>query len=865
MELQLKLTAQIPYMMKSVLKLTPFILSLFFFLSPEANAQLLKNEAGTILKVNPNTTVYIESDFLNEGIVDNDGFIKCDGDWTNNGQIDVGSIVEFSGSSTQTVNGNTVFDTVIINGPVDFAGSDTIRYKLCMRSGVVGGTPYYMSGSRLVYDGTSPVTTSDELPPLGWSNNPDEVLILNPAGVGTDVQRQVSGIMRIDGGGVLNSNGNIVLVSTAADQSGMIDPDGTGTVNGLITMQRFIPGTYTGSQVQNGYESGYHYVGAAFNTADVNEFADFSPFNPIGSACLPNCTYGSIGTFFQYDETVTGTTAPYHYEKWADVTSVSQGRGYAAHIRDLVGGNSTIDVEGTYNHGGNVNVTGLSRSGGAFNGWNLIANPKPFKFDWDELVLNGGLSNVYNAIYFWNPNSLQYEAYINDVGAPTGGSGLTGISTGASNMILPMQAFFVVVSDNAGGGVNFTHADGTVGAGGSFYRTDDVRPMVRLQLENGNGYTDQTVVYGTQHATMNFDGYYDAFKNRSSSPLVPTLYSVSSDTNDLSINGIEAFDMDRVIPLGVDVQSNGTVEFDTLEFKNIPATSLVYLEDKDNAVFHDLRTDGKYQATVNKNDATTGRFYLHLREPAEFATITESCDQNDGGIIINQGGSTVWDNYEILDASGNIVQSGVNLSGQLAISGLTHGDYTIRLNKNMYTVEEDVTVDQLVPVMADFVMSANTVEVGEPVYFNEASVGASDFIWNLGDGTIMNTQNPIYNYANEGVYQVELFASNTDGCDDVITKEITVASKTTSTGVVLEEEANIFAHSNRIVVDMQSRAYSSDARVQVFAVNGQLVVDQRVDSDITNITMDQLQAATYLVVLEDGDYRLTKQVFVSNQ
>jgi hypothetical protein len=852
-------------MMKSVLKLFPIFLALFFMLLPEAEAQLVKNEAGTILKVNPNTTLYIESDFLNEGTVDNDGTIKIDGSWTNNGSVDIGSIVEFSGTSTQTVSGNTTYDTVIINGPVDFAGNDSIRFKLCMRSGTVNGTPYYLAGSQLVYDGTTPVTTSDELPPLGWSNNPDEVLILNGAGVGTDVQRQVAGIMRIDGGGVLNSAGNIVLVSNAADESGMIDPAGTGSVNGLITMQRYIPGTYTGSQVQNGYESGYHYVGAAFNTADVNEFADFSPFNPVGSACLPSCNYNNIGTFFQYDETVTSTTAPYHYEKWADVTSVSQGRGYAAHIRDLVGGSSTVDVEGTYNHGGNVNVTGLTRSGGAFNGWNLISNPKPFKYDWDQVVLNGGLTNVYNAIYFWNPNTLQYEAYINDVGAPNGGSGLGGISTGASNLILPMQAFFVVVSDNAGGSVNFTHAEGTVGAGGSFYRTDDVRPLVRLQLSNANGYSDQTVVYGTQYATMNFDGHYDAFKNMSSSPLVPSLYSVSSDTNDLSINGITAFDMDRVIPLGVDVQSNGTVEFDTLEFKNIPATSLVYLEDKDHGVFHDLRTGGKYTATVNQNDAVTGRFYLHMREPAEFQTITESCDQNDGGIVINQGGSTVWDNYEILDAAGNIVHSGTNLNGQLAVNGLTHGDYTIRLHKDMYTVEEEVTVDHLQAVTADFVMSSQVVEVGEPVFFNDASIGASDYVWNFGDGTILNTQNPIYNYVNEGVFNVELYATNNDGCDDRITKEITVENKTTGSNTVVEEEANIFSHSNKIVVDMKSLSFTADAEVKVYAINGQLVAHERVENTITEITMDQLQAATYLVVLEDGDYRLTKQVFVSNQ
>lgn len=832
--------------------------------TPQISAQVFTNQAGTILKVKPNTIVKIESDLVNNGVIDNEGKINTTGDWTNNGQINVGSIVEFEGTTRQTVGGDVTFDTVIINGPIEFAGDDTIRYKLCMRSGSVASTPFYMSGARLVYDGTTPVTTSDELPPYGHANNPDEVIIQNGAGVNTDIDRQVSGILRINGGGVLNSNGNITLVSNAADESGMIDPAGTGSINGLITMERYIPGTYTGSAVQGGYESGYHYVGAAFDASNVNQFADFSPFTPNGSACLPNCTYNNIGTFFQYDETVTNTTAPYHYEKWADVNSLTQGRGYAAHIRDLSGNNTTVDVEGTYNHGGNVNVTGLTRSGAAYNGWNLISNPKPFKIDWDQLVLNGGLTDVYNAVYFWDPVTLQYEAYINDIGAPNGGAGLGGISTGASNLILPMQAFFVVASSN-GGSVNFTHADGTVGAGGTFYRTDDIRPLVRLELTAPNGYTDQTVVYNTEHATMQFDGYYDAFKNRSSSELVPTLFSVSADTQELSINATEAFDMDRVIPLGVDVHQNGTFVFDTLAFKNIPSSSLVILEDKTNNVFHSLR-DGAYSTTITKNEATTGRFYLHLREPATIATTKESCDQNDGSITVNQGGSTVWDSYEVIDVNGNIVNSGTNLNGQLVVNGLKGGDYTIKLRKNMYIVEESVSVDHLIPVVANFLPSATTVATGEAIVFNDASAGASDYIWNFGDGTIMNTQNPIYSYANEGVYQVELQATNNDGCEDLATAEITVSNKTTNTvnPEDLLNEAMIYAYENRIVVDMQERNYQSDAIIDVYTINGQLVTTQLVESTRNEIVMDQLQAATYLVVVTDGDYRISKQVFVAN-
>ena len=255
----------------------------------------------------------------------------------------------------------------------------------------------------------------------------------NPITVNTGSEIRAWDLMIGTQGTLDNTAGGSVVLGSDATRQAQVAVGGAAVFNGPITMERWIDGTWNGGQYDyNGYETGYHYLSAPFGNTDVNEFADFAPFNPTGSACLPSCSFGNLGTFFRMDETFVGSTAPQHYEKWADVTIILPGEGYAAHIRDINPANTTVDFSGTYAHGFPViRPTSFTVAAGAA-GFNLNGNPHPHSHDWDQ-IWPGQTVNTNPTIWIWEPLTLQYSSY----------NAATTTSIGSATNIIPaMQGFF---------------------------------------------------------------------------------------------------------------------------------------------------------------------------------------------------------------------------------------------------------------------------------------------------------------------------------------------------------------------------------------------------------------------------------------
>lgn len=78
--------------------------------------------------------------------------------------------------------------------------------------------------------------------------------------------------------------------------------------------------------------------------------------------------------------------------------------------------------------------------------------------------------------------------------------------------------------------------------------------------------------------------------------------------------------------------------------------------------------------------------------------------------------------------------------------------------------------------IADFELSANIVEFLEPVVFvDNYSVGADFWLWNFGDSTISTLASPNkHEYQAPGDYVISLTVSDDYGCQDVISKTLTV-------------------------------------------------------------------------------------------
>jgi len=79
-----------------------------------------------------------------------------------------------------------------------------------------------------------------------------------------------------------------------------------------------------------------------------------------------------------------------------------------------------------------------------------------------------------------------------------------------------------------------------------------------------------------------------------------------------------------------------------------------------------------------------------------------------------------------------------------------------------------------------------TVEIGEDVYFTNASSNASEFEWNFGDGTYSDAVNAVHSFAGTGLFTVSLKAWSDNGNLDETYQEIEVLSPTMLEVEVLE-------------------------------------------------------------------------------
>ena len=88
------------------------------------------------------------------------------------------------------------------------------------------------------------------------------------------------------------------------------------------------------------------------------------------------------------------------------------------------------------------------------------------------------------------------------------------------------------------------------------------------------------------------------------------------------------------------------------------------------------------------------------------------------------------------------------------------------------------------PLVASFTSDQNTVCLGVPITFTNASVGnGATYLWSFGDGSTETTTSPVHTYAAGGVYNVVLTVTDTIPCTVSTSESIDVVSIDVHTGV----------------------------------------------------------------------------------
>ena len=176
-------------------------------------------------------------------------------------------------------------------------------------------------------------------------------------GAGTEVTmttpgQTAGGIVLSDG--VLNSDGNLILLSTES-RTALIDGSGTGEVAGSVTMQRYLPLGF-----------GYKYFSSPFQDAYVSEFSDNMKLDDPFPA------------FYRYDENRL-TSGWVTYIDPAGILNPMEGYAVNFGASDSP---ITFDVKGTVNNG-TLSIDLFNHNNIYTKGFSLVGNPYPSPVDWD--------------------------------------------------------------------------------------------------------------------------------------------------------------------------------------------------------------------------------------------------------------------------------------------------------------------------------------------------------------------------------------------------------------------------------------------------------------------------------------------------
>jgi autotransporter-associated beta strand protein len=380
---------------------------------------------------------------------------------------------------------------------------------------------------------------------------------------------------------------------------------------------------------------------------------------------------------------------------WVAITNATPenlevGKGYYTQATT----SSTISFSGSALNNGAISISGLTRTTGqGFEGFNLVANPYPSYLDWDAVTKTDVGNTMWYRTFNSTNNTMVFDTYV----AGTGGIGTNLNGAGVSNLIPPMQSFWVRVnSGSATGSLGLTnsmraHFTSINGSTAGLKSTSNERDLfLRMNLMQADK-KDQLIVYVNQTATNGFD-VLDGEKMMQAG--MPQFYT-SAAGKKITINGLNSAKKQQALPITMELPTTGVHSFviEDLEISN----GLVWLEDKQEEIMQALEPGTVYEFYANSginaerfvlhfqliDDATPINVYNEVNGSANFSGKGASVHAESAGVVVIKLPVTTEGvtDIQIRDAAGRLVYTGstntLETSVQLAQA---NGIYYVTLN-----------------------------------------------------------------------------------------------------------------------------------------------------------------------------------------
>jgi hypothetical protein len=296
---------------------------------------------------------------------------------------------------------------------------------------------------------------------------------------------------------------------------------------------------------------------------------------------------------------------------------------------------------------------------------------------------------------------------------------------------------------------------------------------------------------------------------------------------DYSVQVLSQLTEDKIITVGIDADMSGMHMLRLMHVEDLDASVAIILEDTHTGTFVNMRKNNDYWFNLSPGTGME-RFRLHVNPAIGITTVDGTCDGTESRLEIRQEGSFAW-NYEIKDGNDSIIDAGTSWNGTRTLTELPTGTYKIALEDQYgYAVEKIASVVDKEAVTAQFQISDSVTMTNQPVHFFDYSAGASDYIWDFGDGnTISGEPYPTYGFEHPGTYEITFTASN-DECSDVTSKTIEVVGQATGLNDARDNAPVIYFYGRNVFIDVP--ASPDISHVNVYNAAGQRIFSGKLNS-----------------------------------
>lgn len=599
--------------------------------------------------------------------------------------------------------------------------------------------------------------------------------------------------------------------------------------------------------------------------------------SPVIGAPLSVLTQAGMGNVYQYDATLaTGTTGTAALAGWQVLglsplipipVTMQPGRGYIA----TNGGTPTF--RGAPQQG-NVNFTPINN--GLVNRMNLIGNPYPsnIRAAGSNSFLQVNSTRIAGgALYIWDDDNSQGSSYTDGdylvytslagtVNSPNSGVPFSG-------RIASAQGFFVNYSGAGSGDIQFTNAmrDET-GSNAQFFDVVDFKRF-RIQLTTSNNWEKDAVIVFKDDATDAYHEMYDVLRLPGSPNAA--IFTVA-EPNEFTLKAFPELTSSRIVNLGVVNTFAGVSSLSMTEFLNFEPTTQVFLEDIAMGTFHNLTQNAVY-TYENQPNYQGIRFRLHFRAPIQTAAYAACTGEANGKVIVLNPNMNNPVNMTVRNTANEVVNTTGMFVGERVVEGLASGNYTLEFNyADASNINDYVSVQATgFNVAPSFVASATEVSIADAIIeFVGNAQGASQYVWNFGDGTIVTGMlNPVHAYMQPGVYTVTFTAIN-GGCEATASSVIRVTNNTTGVNNALtQSDVILYPNPAKDQANILLNVDRSETQVKVSIIDatGRLVSSRNVNDlrsgAIITLDVDGLANGMYEVVVEGNAFRTVRKLTIA--